>query len=278
LEWTSRNPDANRFKPRLTIVTPTYNAGKHLPAMIESVISQKGDFDIEHLIFDNCSIDNSRTILERYASGDHTVHVECFFEKDEGQSQAINKGFKLATGDLICWLNADETYEPDAIVKLFAFASEHPNVDVFFGDINFLNDRGEKIKTRKSYGFSRLMLLYYGCYIPSCATFMRNRVIRDGNLLDETFRVTMDFEYYLRLVEKNYVFKNFGATLANFSLRSDNVSVVLRERRRHERTMVIDSYSKLPKNRFIRSFLYFVLEYYWVIFRILQRKIYAYKD
>jgi glycosyltransferase involved in cell wall biosynthesis len=256
---------------KLSIVTPSYNAGRYLPLMIQSIKSQNVDCEIEHIIFDNCSTDDTGSILNAYMQSSGGVDVKCYVEPDRGQTDAINKGFRLASGDLVCWLNADESFEPFAVRRVLDFSRRMPDVDVFFGDIYFSDASGRKTEHRKSFGFSASMLLYYGCYIPSCATFIRKRVLDQGEFLDETFRVTMDFEYYVRLLKKNYSFFNIPYPLATFSLRKDNISVVERGRRRSERYMVQSAYSSLPGGRGVKVVIFGLLEWYWVGVRVIRR-------
>jgi hypothetical protein len=96
-------------------------------------------------------------------------------------------------------------------------------------------------------------------------------VLDQGEFLDETFRVTMDFEYYVRLLKKNYSFFNIPYPLATFSLRKDNISVVERGRRRSERYMVQSAYSSLPGGRGVKVVIFGLLEWYWVGVRVIRR-------
>ena len=259
---------------RISVITPSFNSAPHLKRMIESVKSQKGRFDVEHIIFDNCSDDGSRFLLQNYANDSSEVLVRLFIEPDHGQSAAINKGFVLATGDLVCWLNADETYEPGALEKVVKLVNQHPEYDIYFGDFYYTDAAGSKTNIRRAFGFSRWMLLYYGCYIPSCATFIKRRVIENGNLLDETYRVTMDYEYYIRLLRTGYKFFYIRYPLSTFSLRDDNVSVANYARRRSERYRVLNTYSGLPHIRVLRYILFPMLEWLWVMYRYFWRKYY----
>jgi glycosyltransferase involved in cell wall biosynthesis len=246
--------------------------------MIESVKSQRGDFRIEHIIVDNCSSDGSLAILNEYAASAGEIAVRLIIEPDNGQSDAINKGFRAATGDVVCWLNADESYEPGALERVAEIVNEYPEYDIFFGDFYYTDEVGARLRLRRAYDFSYSMLLYYGCYIPSCATFLRRRIIDDGELLDVSYRVTMDFEYYLRLNSLGYRFLHLPTPVATFSLRTDNVSVIEYRRRRVERFRVQSLYSKLPCNRVVRVALFWLLEWYWVVVRVVQRGYHALLD
>lgn len=260
---------------RFTIVTPCYNAAPYLVTMMESIKNQKG-IEVEHIIFDNCSDDGSQLILKNYANNSSDVIVKLFIEHDSGQASAINKGFRMATGDVVCWLNADETFESNALSKVQENLRTKPSCDVIFGDFYYADSMGNKTKLRRAFGFSGLMLLYYGCYVPSCATFLRKRVLEKGEILDETYRITMDYEYYLRLLKKGYKFCHIAEPLSTFSLREDNVSVSGYKQRRQERWRVLNEYSKLPNIFWLRKILFLMLEWYWILFRVFQRKYYLF--
>ena len=91
--------------PKISIVTPSSNQGQFIAEAIQSVLDQ-GHQNVEHIIVDNCSNDETLKVLARYP------HLKVICEKDRGQSDALNKGFKIAKGDIIGWLNADDLYLP----------------------------------------------------------------------------------------------------------------------------------------------------------------------
>ena len=140
--------------PTYSIVTPSYNQAQFLERTILSVISQKGDFAIEYIIMDGGSTDGSIEIIKKYASQilDKTYPIRCkavtLFrksEKDKGQSDAINKGLRMATGDVVAWLNSDDTYRPGAFQHVaHAFAQGH--VQWCFGQCRIINTHDHEIR------------------------------------------------------------------------------------------------------------------------------------
>ncbi len=96
---------------KISIVTPSFNQGIFIEEAIKSVLSQ-GYSDLEHIIVDNCSTDTTASVLARYP------HLKVICEPDQGQSDALNKGFKAATGDIVGWLNADDKYLPGCFGKV----------------------------------------------------------------------------------------------------------------------------------------------------------------
>ena len=158
-------------------------------------------------------------------------------EPDQGQTDAINKGLRRATGDVVAWLNADEWYEPGALSKMALAFESRPKADLIYGEVRFVRPDGSTIRVKRDHRFSGFVLLWYGCYISSAATFWRRRV------LDASYKVCMDFEYWVRLWRHGYRFSFLPATLASFTWHDGNVSEVFATRRREERNKVQDLYA-----------------------------------
>lgn len=258
----------------ISIITPSFNQGKFIARSIESVKKQCG-VEIEHIVFDNCSTDSSSVVLAEYAKNHGNIKLHLYVEHDKGQTSVINRGFLHAAGDVVCWLNTDEFFYDGVLAKVADYFESNPEVDVLFGDFNYVDSDGNHIKTRIANSYSESMLLYYGCYIPSCSTFIRRRVISTGQLLDEAYRVTMDYEYYVRLAKVGYKFAYFKSVLAGFTLHANNISTTQYVRRLHERRMVLDKYSNLRGPFWLRTIIYKFLYYYWIGYRVLQRRIHS---
>jgi len=217
--------------PSITVVTPSRNSGAFIEDAILSVVQQRG-VRVEHIVQDSLSSDNTREVLRRYPG------VRWQWESDCGQSDAINRGFLRASGDLIGWLNADDYYLPDGLQTIAQAAAEHPEADVFHGDCVFVDGEGSITRSKVEHEFDADILLYFGCYIPSTATFFRRRVIERGYLLDGDFRVCMDFEYFVRLAAAGFRFHYVPQFIAAFRWHEDNISLQNLERRSYERQEV----------------------------------------
>jgi len=153
-------------------------------------------------------------------------------------SDGINKGFIKATGDLVMWLNSDDYLLPDALQKVAAFAADHPDANVIYGATHFVDERRTLIRPKCEHQFDFNVLLFYGCYIQSTATFIRRQVIEAGHLLNIEYRVCMDFEYYVRLARRGFRFQYLPQPLAAFRWHATNTSAVQFQRRRQERLLV----------------------------------------
>jgi GT2 family glycosyltransferase len=212
---------------KFSIITPSFNQGRFIRDCIESVRAQSG-VEWEHIVTDAGSRDETLAVLKAYP------HLHWTSEPDRGMSDGINKGFRRATGDWLMWLNTDDYLLPGALAKVAAFAQAHPEPDVLYGDCLFVRESKEVIRRKREHEFDFSILLFYGCYIPSTATFFRRRVIAEGHLLDPAYRVCMDLDYYLRLGRAGYRFGYVPEPLAGFRWHGSNTSTVQNQRRIEE--------------------------------------------
>ena len=218
---------------KFSVITPSFNQGQFIHKCINGVCAQEG-VSVEHIILDNCSTDATYTILQNYNNNHAKVELNIIVEPDNGQTVAINKGFLMATGDIVCWLNTDEWYEDDSLFIVSQFFNTHLDVDIVFGGCDFVDIDGKFIKRKSENFFSESMLLYYGCFIPSCSTFVRRRVIDAGILLNPEFKVNMDYDWYLRMSKLGYKFANIPNNIASFIWHENNISSIFSKRRLQE--------------------------------------------
>ena len=129
-----KNIKNNLCLPKITIVTPSYNQGQFLEETIRSVILQ-GYKNLEYIVIDGGSTDNSLEIIHKYQ--DYLTYWVS--EPDEGQAEAINKGFNLATGDIFAFLNSDDVYLPETLAKVGKFFAESSQIDFLCGQTEFIN-------------------------------------------------------------------------------------------------------------------------------------------
>ncbi|MGA3055102.1 MAG: glycosyltransferase family 2 protein [Candidatus Korobacteraceae bacterium] len=217
--------------PTLSVITPSYNSAEFLEDALLSVARQQGP-RVEHIVIDCASTDNTLEILDRFPQ------VQWISEPDQGQSDAINKGFLRASGDLVGWLNADDYYLPGGLQAIAHAAEMHPEADVIYGDCVFVDGAGKIVRSKVEHDFDPAILMYFGCYIPSTSTFMRRRVIDSGLLLDCDYRVCMDFEYFARLAHAGGKFHYVPRFIAAFRWHGCNVSLKQVNRRAQERRQV----------------------------------------
>jgi glycosyltransferase involved in cell wall biosynthesis len=127
--------------PKVSIITPSFNQAGFIERTIQSVLSQ--DYpNIEYLVIDGGSNDETLEVLKKYEG-----RLQWISEKDSGQSEAINKGYRMATGEILTWLNSDDTLLPGAVSKAVAYFDEHPDVMMIYGE-GYIIDENDKVKQR----------------------------------------------------------------------------------------------------------------------------------
>ena len=182
--------------PLVTIVTPSYNQAAYLEATIRSVLGQ--DYpDIEYIIMDGGSNDGSTEIIRRYE--DRLAYWESV--KDKGQTDAINKGFARANGEILAWLNSDDILYPHAVSEAVAYLTAHPECGLVYGNCDFIDAEGNTIGrfNAKQTDYRKLTQGYV--HIPQQASFWRADLWKKVGPLDDTIYFAMDYDLWLRLAK-----------------------------------------------------------------------------
>ena len=142
-------------------------------------------------------------------------------EPDSGQSEALNKGFRQAKGEIIGWLNSDDRYRAGCFEQIVQAFADNPDADILYGDYLLVDEAGKTVKIRREIEFSAFILLYHRVlYIPTTATFFRRRVFEEKNWLDESLHYAMDLEFFIRLAARGYRFRHIPEILADFRVHS----------------------------------------------------------
>ncbi|MHB0965795.1 MAG: glycosyltransferase family 2 protein [Bellilinea sp.] len=201
--------------PRITVVTPSYNQAAFIEETIHSVLDQ--DYpNLEYIIVDGGSTDGSVDIIRRYADR----LAWWVSEKDRGQTDAINKGFARATGEILAWLNSDDTYQPGALREAATALAEHPQAGLLYGDANYIDEKSRVIgrfpAAQTDYG--RLRRGYV--HVPQQSAFFRADLWRKVGPLDPTFFFAMDYDLWVRLARQAPVVY-IPRLWANFRLHSN---------------------------------------------------------
>lgn len=197
--------------PTVSLVTPSLNCRQFLEQTISSVLHQ--DYpQLEYIIQDGGSTDDSREIVQRYRH--RFFHAEIC--ADGGQADAINRGFRHASGDIMAWLNADDLLLPGAIVQIVSYFQQHPHVDVVYGWRKTINaDTAEIGSWLLPDGAEDV--LPWANYIPQETLFWRRRIWeKTGGYLDDSFHFAMDWELLLRFYDAKAQFGRIPRFLGAF--------------------------------------------------------------
>lgn len=196
--------------PFISIVTPSLNQAAYIEENIKSVLNQNYP-NFEHIIIDGGSTDETIDILKKYG------HLIWASEKDRGQSEAINKGFRKAKGEIIGWLNSDDCYESNAFFTIVQELNTAENKYVVFGDCYLIDEKGNRIRYLKGQlPHPKDWLKYWkkDYRIPSASVFFYKDILRKVGYLDENIHYVMDDDFCLRINEHyrfHYIKKPLGS-------------------------------------------------------------------
>ena len=180
--------------PLVTIVTPSLNQGNYIRATIDSILSQNYP-NLEYWVIDGGSNDETLEILRSYGERIHWVS-----EADEGQSNAVNKGWLRAHGEILGWVNADDVLLPGALHHVVKSFDEEETCAVVYGGCFYIDAQGKTLGEYPTYAYDYATLLIEAeNFIPQPATFVRHQAAKKVGLLDESLHYVMDFDFWLRL-------------------------------------------------------------------------------
>jgi glycosyltransferase involved in cell wall biosynthesis len=210
--------------PLVSIVTPSFNQAKYLEETIQSVLNQEYPH-LEYIIIDGGSTDGSLDIIQRYSNR----LAWWVSEPDQGQTDAINKGFLHANGEFLGWLNSDDTYLPRAIPEAVAYLQSHPQTGMVYGDANLIDENGSVIGKFPARQTNYRLLRRGYVHIPQQAAFFRSALLRKVGPLDPTFYFAMDYDLWVRLAKIStlcyypQVWANFRLHQAGKTTNSDEL-------------------------------------------------------
>lgn len=183
-------------QPLVSIVTPSFNQAEFLEATIQSVLEQSYP-RIEYIVVDGGSTDGSQAIIERYSDR----LSRWVSESDSGQADAINKGFSLAHGEILAWLNSDDTYLPGAVEEAVRFLTAHPEIGMFYGHAYYMDQDGRRMAEYPSAETDHKGLRRGVNTIPQQSTFFRRKVWEMVGPLDPSIFYAMDYDLWVRISE-----------------------------------------------------------------------------
>ena len=203
-------------EPLVSIVTPSYNTGRYIDETLRSVAEQ--DYPrIEHIVLDSGSTDETPQILARYPS----VRV---VSDPGGVTAKVNRGFELARGDILAWINADDFYLPGAVRKAVAAFLESPRAALVYCNYLDVDERSAEIARRKSRQCTAAELVDDWNWVPHQTAFFRRDAIAVVGPLDARYELVQDWELWIRLAKQfpiRYVDDYWAAFRISRGQRSD---------------------------------------------------------
>jgi len=205
---------------KISVVTPSFNQGKFIEENIQSVLAQNYP-NFEHIIVDGGSTDETIEILKKYP------HLKWVSEPDRGQSHALNKGFEMAKGEVIGWLNSDDLYLPGTF-KLVASALDRLERRwVVMGDVEIIDESGKSVRILRNRPKKLHQLLRF--WDPDLGSFHQpgifffKEILDEVGLLDESLCYAMDYDLWLRVIQK-YDFHRIEAIFAKYRFHGSSKS------------------------------------------------------
>lgn len=229
--------------PKISIITPTFNQAGYIERTIKSILNQ--DYpNIEYIVMDGGSTDGTVEILKKYSR-----QIIWKSEKDKGQADAINKGLKIATGDICAYINSDDTYEPGAFRKVAKFFAANPDKKWVYGKCRIIDENDNEIRKFVTW-YKNINLVKYSYrkllvenYISQPATFWKSEVNKELGLFDEGEYHVMDYEFWLRMGEKHPA-GVIPEYVANFRFYANSKSGMQTKERFQDELRVAKKYSK----------------------------------
>lgn len=222
---------------KFSIVTASFNQAPYIERSLDSIQSQTWR-NFEHIIHDGLSEDGSQDLLRKYAAG--KPYVRLVIERDSGQVQAINSGLKEATGDILTWLNTDDFLFDSHVLERVASAFDDPAVDVVYGRGWYVDQRGEKVRdvfVKAAINGPSDLVSSLGVFQP--ALYFRRRIFERLGGLDPKYQLTLDYEYWIRMLQAGVRFKFLDLPLARATLHEDSKTVGSRDRQLVETLLLV---------------------------------------
>lgn len=190
-------------RPLVSVVTPSLDQAPWVERTVESVLSQRGDFDLEYLVLDGGSRDGTLAILDRYRD-----RLRLVVEPDRGQADAVNKGLRMARGEILGWVNSDDLLRPGALQAVVEAFRARPDASWLHGRCDIVDDRDRVIrrwvtayKNRRARRHDLRSLLVEN-YVSQMTVFWRRSLQDRVGLLDPSLRYTFDYDLWLRFARE----------------------------------------------------------------------------
>ena len=225
--------------PTLAIVTPSYNTGRYIGDAVRSVLEQNYP-RVDYVVMDGGSTDGTVDVLRSFGP-----RLQWVSQKDKGQSDAINRGFARTEGEVLGWLNSDDTYAPGAFRAVAEVFAARPDVDLVYGDATYTDYRGRHVADCLHVEpFDRDRLFDYTDFIVQPAAFFSRRIFERVGGIDASIHWAMDYDLWLRIVAAGAKVVYLRRVLAHFRWLSDNKTATGSHGRLDEITRILGRHGR----------------------------------
>ncbi len=231
--------------PKISIVTPSYNQAAFLERTILSVLGQNYP-NLEYIIIDGGSSDNSIEIIKKYES----KVAYWISEKDSGQSNAINKGLCMATGDWVAWQNSDDTYLPGIFFELAMAAEQNPSASLIIGNMNLIDMNDAIINNLIYVKPSYRSVLAEGMVLTNQAAFWKRSLHQEIGFLSEDLHFGFDYDWFLRVLSSSSA-AHVNRVWGNLRLHNETKTANFQSGFKREYSLIL---SGREPNRFVKRF------------------------
>jgi glycosyltransferase involved in cell wall biosynthesis len=217
--------------PRISVITPSFNQAEFLERTMRSVLDQ-GYSNLEYIVIDGGSTDGSVDLIRKYADR-LTYWVS---EPDRGQVDAINKGFRRASGDWLCWQNSDDVFFPGAFADLAKAASEHPEAGLIVGNMVLIDENDSPLRDLRYVAPDHGAMLAEGMLLANQSAFWRRDVQEAVGLLNESYHCSFDYDWFLRVTAACrgvHVNRRWGGLRLHAATKTSNQAARFTEENRH---------------------------------------------
>jgi glycosyltransferase involved in cell wall biosynthesis len=221
---------------RISVVVPTFNQGRFLAQCLASIVGQ-GYPNLELIVMDGGSTDSTADVIRRF-SGAIRYHRSA---PDGGQAQAINEGFRHASGDILTWLNSDDMYMPETFQRVAAEFPDLQQPDLLYGGCLHFSEDGAASRMYRAAPFDALQLTYYD-YIVQPSAFWTRRLWEMAGPLDETLHYVLDWDWFIR-ASRLTPFRPLRDVLSIYRLHESQKTLSGGDRRAREVLRVVEKYA-----------------------------------
>ena len=222
------------MRPKVSIVTSSYNQGDFIGRTIDSIQAQ--DYpDIEHIVVDGMSTDGTVDVLAKFP------HLKVIREPDQGQADAINKGFRASTGSILAFLNSDDTFEPGALRSVAEAISPEAGRHIVMGRCRFIDEDDRFLGIEHPSAFEshrRVLEIWKGYCLPQPAIFWRREVWDLCGPLRIDERLLLDYDLFCRF-SRRYRFHRIDRVLANYRLHGQSKTSEVTDQQRLEQAISV---------------------------------------